>query len=116
MFVSNPCGSWSKASTVPAGSASKAASVGANNVKGPAPFKVFTSPAAPIAASKVLWSSEPIIISVTVFGGNKTEFITWTTPFSAIISATVTRASSIKTPSLLIVTLTVLPLFKVIIV
>ena len=39
--------------------------------------------------------------------------MTCTTPLSVTISATVTCASSIKTPSLFIVTFTVLPLFKV---
>ena len=82
-------------------------------MKGPAPFKVFTRPAAPTAASKVLWAADPTITSTTVLAGNNTAFITWTTPFSATTSATVTWALLINTPLLLMVTLTVLPLFNV---
>ena len=54
MFVNKPCGSWSKASTVPTGSAAKAASVGANTVNGPSPDKVPSRLAAKTAASNVL--------------------------------------------------------------
>src|SRR5512133_2555388 len=95
------------ASIVPSGSAAKAASVGANTVNGPSPCKVSTNPAATTAASKVLWSGLSTIISTTVAGnedGINTASITCTTPLSASISATVTLALFIKTPSELIVT------------
>src|SRR6185369_432667 len=50
--------------TVPAGSLSKAALVGANTVKGPAPFRVSTNPAAFTAATRVVWSAELTALSI----------------------------------------------------
>ena len=51
------CGSSSE-STVPAGRAAKALLFGANTVKGPAPLRVSTRPAALTAATSVVWSAE----------------------------------------------------------
>ena len=62
--------SASTASRVPSGNASKAASVGANTVNGPSAERASTKPAAITAVSKVLWSSDPTIISTTVVVGS----------------------------------------------
>jgi hypothetical protein len=52
---------------VPAGSLAKAALVGANTVKGPALLSVPTRSAATTAATKVLWSADPMAISAMSF-------------------------------------------------
>src|ERR1700722_20664794 len=49
---------FTSVSTVPAGSLLKAALVGAKTVKGPAPLRVSTRPAALTAATRVVWSLE----------------------------------------------------------
>ncbi len=66
MEVRFPEGSASSASIVSWPSAANASSVGANTVKGPVPDKAVSNPAANTAASRVLWSSLPTIMSTTV--------------------------------------------------
>ena len=83
MFANWPVGSNNSSSIKPSGKASKAASVGANTVNGPSPLKSSASSAAITAASKVLWLSEPTIISTTVVGLDGLTIIIPTIPFSA---------------------------------
>ena len=52
---------------MPAGNLANASLVGANTVKGPAPFNVSTRPAAFTAATKVVWSAEPAALSTISF-------------------------------------------------
>ena len=59
----------SSESTAPAGSSAKAALVGANTVKGPAPFSVSTRPAALTAATRVVWSFELTALATIVLLG-----------------------------------------------
>src|SRR5215217_698218 len=60
----------SRVSTVPAGSASKAALTGARTVKGPAPDRVSTRPAALTAATSVVWSAEFTAFSMMFLSAN----------------------------------------------
>ena len=104
--ASNSSAEISRAST----SAVTAASVGAKTVNGPSALKASTKPAAPTAASSNSWSGLLTITSTTVVvggaGGNNTASITCTTPLSAVRSATVTWASLMNTPSMVMLTVT----------
>ena len=57
---------FNKFSTVPSGKAAKASLVGANTIKGPAFTKAFSRDAACTAATKVVWSGEPMAMLNTV--------------------------------------------------
>ena len=61
--------SLSNASTVPAGSLAKASSVGAKTVKGPAPLRVSTKPAAVTAATRVV--KEPAETAVSTMSAKR---------------------------------------------
>src|SRR5690606_8763764 len=61
---------FSSVSTVPAGRAAKASLVGARTVKGPAPDRVSTRPAALTAATSVVWSAELTAFSMMFLSAN----------------------------------------------
>ncbi len=102
--ANSPVGSDKSMSKVPSGKAANASSVGAKTVKGPVRLRSSANSAATTAAARVSWSSLLTMTSTTVVGGKSTASITCTTPLSVWISAVVTSASLMKTPSLLIVT------------
>ena len=63
---------FKRPSTVPAGSSEKAASVGANTVNGPLPLRVSVSPAALMAAPKVVKLPALVVVS-RIFMNNPGE-------------------------------------------
>ena len=84
---------FNRSSTVPSGKASKASLVGAKTMSGPAFTNTFSNSAACTAATKVVWSDEPIAIFSTLGVDPSSSIKAW--PCFAFIPVSVVLEDSV---------------------